>query len=51
MKFFKHKTVFAVLLYVMVGVWVPVLFQSDLVAWDQTVVRADDFAPGQLEKH
>ena len=51
MRFLKYKFIFVLLFYFVIGNFVPILFQSDLAAWDLTSVRAGYFAPGELEKH
>ena len=51
MSHFSRKFIFQFLFFIVIGVFVPLCYQPDLAAFDFTVVRAGDFAPGQLEAH
>ena len=46
-----RRIIFGFLLFIVIGVFAPLCYQPDLAAWDFTSIRADDFAPGQLEAH
>jgi pyocin large subunit-like protein len=51
MKNLKRRIIFGFLLFAVIGVFAPLCYQPDVAALELAVVRAGDFAPGQLEEH
>ena len=51
MNYSSRKFICRFLLFLLIGVSVPLCYQPNLAAWDYAVVQAKDFAPGKLEEH
>lgn len=51
MSHLRSKFVFHFLLFIFIGISLPLCYQPDLAAWELTVVKAGNFASGQLEAH
>ncbi|MBF0571417.1 MAG: hypothetical protein HQL12_06045 [Candidatus Omnitrophica bacterium] len=47
----RCRFILGLLLFIVIGISVPLCFQPDLAAWDLAGVKAGNFAPGQLEAH
>jgi len=47
----RRRIIRGFLFFILSGVFLPLCHQQDLAAWDNVVVMARDFAPGELEIH
>jgi pyocin large subunit-like protein len=51
MKILSGRLTFRLLFLILIGISVPLCYQPDLAVSDYEVVKAGNFAPGQLEAH